>query len=129
MLGIRHYNNCAIDIWQGDVFSFVCDGYLGPHHLIPPKAKLLEITDDALQSPAHLGENLGKIISTNELRHIAIAAGELMSADLEAIALFWHKLKDSLPEQTKRKRLTITLSINDDYKLWQETMLSIIPES
>lgn len=25
MLGIRHYKNCAVDLWQGDITTFVCD--------------------------------------------------------------------------------------------------------
>ncbi len=114
MLGIRHCQGVAIDLWQGDVELFVNDLTIRMQTLGADQinAKLVELLQSSEQKIA---------------RHLAIDVGTNMVEFATQLMSELHKLLSEQPRKSLR-RLTFVLPDLNSYYVFQDALFRYFPE-
>ena len=128
MLGIRRYHGCAIDVFQGDLATFVCDGLIHavsqtiPHSETAQKYYSLTTDEhslkDALLAPLQ-----------SDVRHLAF--GPLLTDAKKAAEVMLTTFKTFLEGRKagqKPQRLTCVVSDADSYQIFQKALFSTFLE-
>ena len=102
MLGIRKFNGVAIDLFQGDITTFFCDGQV-----------------DAKSFEESFKEASG--------RHIAVLAGGDLSSAMSLFATTKHMLLQKTGPKNLG-RLTFIMTTLDEYRLFQKALFESFPE-
>ncbi|MBP9708417.1 MAG: hypothetical protein KBD78_12305 [Oligoflexales bacterium] len=127
MLGLRHYQGVAIDLWLGDITEFAVDA-------------MVQVSNDPARLPDRLpakhviqaGDRNSYVYCLREaqrlqVQHISIPA---LSSTAETAQIAMQSVKDFIFEQRKRntnlelKRLTFVLDEKPTYLLFQQALFS-----
>ena len=143
MLGIRHYQQVAIDLWLGDAREFVCDTFVlcckaaqakglyplgsseaalypasSAHRLCYDDfATLVHLWRQHLRTLAHLGRHLAASLSSEPPLELATSFFVALQADLgQGLG------------SSKLGRISILCADLQTYQLWQKALFAIFTE-
>jgi hypothetical protein len=121
VLGLRHYQGAAIDLFQGELAAFVCD----------VKAELKHPYDDAKSLATAYQEQLAQADSQKK-RHIAFSQPLKSALSREQMAIVtmtaMKEYFDSERQFRYLKRVSIILSTLAEYSVYQKALFVAFPE-
>lgn len=112
MLGLRHYRNTAVDLWQGEAADFVCDGRF-------------------VLDGADFGGQLATVLEQFPRGHVTLTTlGSPAEMTEEGASKLMQHLKSFLDAQSPgaMRRLTFVLHTLPLYKVFQEQLFATFPE-
>jgi hypothetical protein len=129
MLGIRHYNGCAIDLWQGEREDFHCDlVVLMESNKVSSLQEVDTKSTDLNDSQETMHKNITKIFLDAEdkkKRHLAV-----VPKNLEESSHTLASIKNLLSQKkigNHIKRVTLLSKDLEHYHKMQEQLFSTFP--
>lgn len=117
MLGIRHCNNVAVDLWQGELVNFVHDA--------AAKVKISELPSLADFLATHISN-----AETNKARHLVFdidtAVTKVANTPQQLFLHLSHFLKKTALQNVRR--VTLVLPDLDSYYEFQDALFASMPE-
>jgi hypothetical protein len=124
MLGLRVYGTLSLDVWLGQAHWFWCDVLWLPEKqggVVYDATQLRTFEDKPKETVCAA---LWASLADPGTRHVALAAG-LYRDHME---LVWKHIKDTPPQTSSPKRLSMLCDSLETYQWGQERLFSYFPE-